>query len=222
MERIATLHVVRERPGRQLLVMGRMLTDRRRLRHVDGLEFARVLGTGRGERTGPSADLLRQAYFLVWRDAAAAQRFLDEHPLARRWETGTVERRLVLRLVSGRGTWSGRAVLEGMSAVPADGEVVAVTRARIRPGSWWAFRRASREVSFAGAPGLRWTLGVGELPVGLLGTVSCWRSESDLDDAVRAHARHAAAASHAPDWFADSLFARFTPIDLSGGRGGLR
>jgi hypothetical protein len=215
MDRIATLHVVRERPRRQLVVMGRMLTDRWRLRHVDGLVFAKVLGTGRGADTGPSADLLRQAYFLVWRDPAAAERFLETHPLTRRWEASTVEHQLMLRLVSGFGTWSGRAPLEGMGAVASEGEIVVLTRARIRPSAWRSFRRVSREISFVGSPGLRWTLGVGELPVGLLGTLSCWRSASDLEAAVAGHRAHHAVTGEARDWFAESLFARFAPVDLS-------
>lgn len=217
MDWIATFHVVRERHRRQLVVMARMLTDRWRLRGVDGLVFARVLGTGRGQDTGTSADLLRQAYFLVWRDAAAAARFLDDHPLARRWERLTVEHQLGLRLVSGHGTWSGCSLLEGMPHVAPDGEVVVLTRARIRLRSWRAFRRASRGTSLAAVPGLCWTLGVGELPVCLLGTVSCWRSVGDLDAWRSTDASHSRTAAHAPNWFAESLFARFTPFDLSAG-----
>lgn len=215
MDRIVTFHVVRERPGRQLVVMTRMFSDRWRLRRVDGLVFAKVLGTGRGDDTGPSADLLRQAYLLVWRDAAAAQRFLAEHPVPRRWRSLGVERELVLGLVSGHGTWSGRAILDGMQRIAADGEVVVLTRARIRLRSWRAFRRASRRTAREDVPGRRWALGVGELPVGLLGTVSCWRSVADLDAWLAADATHAEAAAHADEWFAESLFARLTPIDLS-------
>ena len=220
MDRIVTFHVVRERPGRQPVVMARMLTDRWRLRRVDGLVFAKVLGTGRGDDTGPSTDLRRQAYLLVWRDAAAAQRFLAEHPVPRRWRSLDVERELALGLVSGHGTWSGRAMLDGMQRVAAEGEmvvgeVVVLTRARIRLRSWRAFRRASRRTARDQVPGRRWTLGVGELPVGLLGTVSCWRSVADLDAWLAADTTHADAAAHADEWFAESLFARLSPIDLS-------
>lgn len=223
MDRIVTFHVVRERPGRQLAVLARMLTDRRRLRTVDGLVFARVLGTGRGEDTGPSADLLRQVYFLVWRDLAAARAFRDGHPIARRWDSLDVERDFVLGLVSGHGTWSGRPVLDGMRRLgaggpaggavdgPGDGAVVVLTRARIRMRAWRAFRRASRATAGARPAGRCWTLGFGELPVGLLGTVSCWRSAADLAAWLASDGAHAAAAAQADEWFAESLFARFAP-----------
>lgn len=241
MDRIATFHVVRERRGRQLVVMVRMLTDRWRLRGVDGLLFAKVLGTGRGENTAPSVDLRRQAYFLVWRDVEAARSFLDGHPVARRFRSLDVERDLVLALVSGHGTWSGRPILDGMRRVRADGEparqiegvpgvetasdtasetasetageVVVVTRARIRLRSWRSFRRASRRTAGARPAGRCWALGVGELPVGLLGTVSCWRSSADLAAWLSTDTAHADAAARGTEWFVESLFARFAPCE---------
>lgn len=214
MDRIVTFHVVRERPGRQLLVMTRMLTDRWRLRRVDGLELAKVLGTGRGDDTGPSADLRRQAYVLVWRDAAAARSFLDRHPIAARWRRAVVEHELALGVVAGHGRWSGRRILDGVRRVEAGSaaELVVLTRARIRVRSWAAFRRASRSTATARPPGRRWALGVGELPVGLLGTVSCWRSADDLDAWLATDGRHAMAAARSGDWFAESLFVRFAPL----------
>jgi len=51
--------------------------------------------------------------------------------------------------------------------------------------------------------------------VGLLGTVSCWRSPADLDAWLATDTGHADAAAHAREWFAESLFARLAPIDLS-------
>jgi hypothetical protein len=219
MDRIATFHVVRERRGRQLVVMTRMLTDRWRLRRVDGLVFAKVLGTGRGDDTGPSADLLRQAYLLVWRDAEAARDFLTGHPISRRWVSLDVQRELALGLGSGHGTWSGRAMLDGLQRVAAEGEVVVLTRARIRLRWWWAFRTASRHTARADVPGRCWAIGVGELPVGLLGTVSCWRSAADLDAWLAADTTHAEAAAHGGDWFAESLFARLVPVELPVRRG---
>lgn len=231
MDRIATLHVVRERPGRQPLVLARMLADRWRLRGTPGLRFARVLGTGRGDDTGPSADLRRQAYFLVWDDAASAVGFLEEHSIARRWRRLDLERSVGLRLISGHGRWSGVDVLDmfdvlddlpghdgrgGCGAGSISGEIVVLTRARVRMRSWRAFRAMSRRTSsVARAQGCRWAIGVGEVPVGRLGTASCWRSAADIDRMRTAHAEHERAAARAAEWFAESLFARFEPVPLT-------
>lgn len=227
MDRIATFHVVRERPRRQLVVMTRMLSDRRHLRQVDGLTFAKVLGAGRSDDTGPSADLRRQAYFLVWRDVEAARAFLATHPVARRWQELEVERALALGLVSGRGTWSRQPILDGMNRTGAGrdededeggDEIVVLTRARIRLRHWWAFRRASRATAVGRPDGRRWVIAVGELPFGLLGTVSGWRSSADLDAWLADDAVHADAMSSAGEWFAESLFARFAPVAIAGER----
>lgn len=217
MDRIATFHVVRERPGRQVVVLARMVLDRWCLRRVDGLEFAKVLGTGRGGDTGPSADLRRQAYFLVWRDRGALEGFRSGHPVAQRWSRLDREHDLELALLGGRGAWSGVPVLEDLARAPAaDGpDVLVLTRARIHPRRWRAFRRLGRTTAdaLADADGLHWAMGVGELPVGLLGTVSCWRSVEDLERFAEGR-RHVDAVGIGSAWFGESLFARFAATDV--------
>ena len=62
MARVASFHLVRH--GHAVTALRRLATDR--LRRPDGLVFRRLLGTGRGADTGPSADLHRTAMFAVW------------------------------------------------------------------------------------------------------------------------------------------------------------
>ncbi|MFZ8996964.1 MAG: monooxygenase [Ilumatobacteraceae bacterium] len=214
--RILTYHLVRERPGRQPVVAMRMITDRWRLRRVPGLHVAKVLGTGRGADTGPSSDLRRQAYLLVWDGPGSARTFFEQHRLPERWRRAEVEQEGALGLVGGHGRWSGRTVLDGMRRVdPGDGPVVVLTRARVRLRSWWAFRSASRATRrVVDAPGVDWVVGVGELPVAFVGTLSRWTSMDAVDRFATADQDHAAAARHGDSWFAESLFARFAPIEF--------
>jgi hypothetical protein len=216
--RIVTYHVVRERRGRQMLVGVRMLSDRWRLRRVPGLHLAKVLGTGCGFDTGPSIDLRRQAYLLVWDDPEPAARFVAGHRLAARWHRIGVQYEGALGLVDGHGTWSGRSFLDGIRRVdPGQGPVIVVTRARIRVRAWRAFRRASRATrDVALVPGVDWVIGVGEWPLVLVGTLSRWESSSAIDRFVVADQAHGAAARHGAEWFEESMFARFAPIDVDG------
>ena len=74
MARLASFHLVRHH--RAVDAMTHLATARRLLRRVPGLAFSRVLGTGRGADTGPSADLRRTGLFAVWDAESDLDRFL--------------------------------------------------------------------------------------------------------------------------------------------------
>lgn len=206
------------------MALARLGLDRPRLRRVDGLEFVRLLGTGRGADTGPSIDPRRTAMFAVWRDERDLERFLASHPIARRWERAAEAWHVRLLTVRAHGRWGALAADALPTADPdvADigGPVVVLTRASIRPRATLAFRRASR--SFGGATGAaagnRAVVGVGERPIARLGTVSVWESAAAAGDFALHHTEHAAAmnAARADGWFREELFATFAPTRSSG------
>ena len=212
---LASFHLVRH--ASVASAMTGLVADRRRLRRVPGLVFWRLLGTGRGADTGPSVDPRRTALFAVWQSAADLDRFLAD-PLPR-WSS-TIERYDVrLRAIGGHGTWRGRDVLGGLELGVSVGHVAVVTRADVRWRAWRRFRAAGRVVGdeVQRAEGLLAVVGVGELPVGRLGTFSLW---SGLD-AVRAfaaapHHRDVVRRTRAEAWYGEELFARFEPFDSSG------
>lgn len=224
MGRIASFHLVRERPGRQLLVLARLATDRRRLVDVDGLLFWRLLGTGRGDRTSPGADLRRSALFAVWRDEASLDRFMNSDPIAARWQHSSEAWHVRLRGLGGHGSWGGFDVLDGLEVGAADGAVVILTRARIRRRSWRSFMRAARSVdqALSRAAGLLGVVGIGESPVGRLGTLTVWASLESAREFARSDAAHGQAVTLARSdgWFGEELFARFEPYGASGSWGG--
>jgi hypothetical protein len=215
---------VRERRSRAVLAIVRLGLDRPRLARVPGLLFWRVLGTGRGDDTGPSADVRRTALFAVWEDAAALDRFVTSSPLARRWQHADEAWGVRLRGAGGHGRWRGVDVLDGLEPAVGGGPVAIITRADVRARSWRRFRRAGGPVSdeLSGADGLLAVVGIGEAPIGRLGTFSLWR---DLD-AARAYAtgmprhRDVVRRTRAEDWYGEELFARFEPYGSSGTWGG--
>lgn len=201
--------------------MARLGLDRRRMSRVDGLQFWRLMGTGAGSRTGPGADLHRSAVFAVWRDEAALDAFGDE--MSTRWQGDDIAESWHVRLRGrgGHGTWRGFDVLGALEqAHDPDGPVAAITRADVHLRSWRDFRRAGAPVSdeLQTADGLLAVVGVGEAPVGRLGTFSLWR---DLA-AMRAYAhglpqhREVVRRTRRDDWYGEELFARFEPYASRG------
>jgi hypothetical protein len=212
MAAVASFHLVRH--DRALTALRRLGTDRRS--RPAGLAFRRLLGTGRGADTGPGADLRRTAVFAVWTDEVSLERHLRDAA----GRAGVVERYDVrLRALAGHGSWRGYDVLGGLVRGVGEGPIAVLTRADVRLHVWRRFRAAGRSVSreLAAADGLLAALGVGELPVGRLGTFSLWSG----DGAVRSFAasvvhRDVVRRTRAERWYGEELFARFEPYGSSG------
>jgi len=224
MARIASFHLARERHA--VLAMAHLGTDRRRLAATPGLAFWRLLGTGRGDDTGPGADLHRTALFAVWEEEAALDAFVARSAIARRWSGAEECWHVRLRGISGHGSWRGTAVLDGLTTGSAAGAIAVVTRADVRLRAWPAFRRAARRVNaeVRAADGLLGAVGIGEAPVGRLGTFSLWRSAADIDafgaaDGPPGHV-DAVRRTRSERWYGEELFARFEPYASSGTWGG--
>ncbi|MFK3982090.1 monooxygenase [Micromonospora sp. NPDC050397] len=103
-----------------------------------------------------------------------------------------------------------------------DGPVLALTRARLRPSRAATFWRGVPPVvaELDHAPGLVVRLGVGEAPLGWQGTVTVWRSSTDLLDFAYRQPEHRRAIMRTPTerWYAEELFARFEVRAVRGDR----
>ena len=184
--------------------------ERLRLRRLPGLGWGRHLGTSAGGRT-LGADTSRWAWFCSWEDEAAAAGFHDA--LVQRLDPVEVAT-LHLRAVRSRGRWAGHEVTvpkPGPEA-PQPAPLVVLTRARVRPSRWRPFRGAVPPVDteLADAPGLLHSVGVGEWPVLVQGTVSLWRDTAAMTAFAASEAHRAVVRRTADErWYAEELFARF-------------
>ncbi|HEX4817770.1 MAG TPA: spheroidene monooxygenase [Nonomuraea sp.] len=217
---IASFHLIRYATAG---AMKHMAFDRPLLRHTGGLLFWRLLGTGRGRAMSLGADLRRWALFAVWRQEDDLDAFLRASPVAARWRAEASERWQVrLARVASRGAWSGR---DPFAAVPAgrdggEGPVAVLTRASIRPGRLVAFYRSVPAVDdlLRRQDGCLASIGMGEWPLARQATFSLWRDRRS----VRAFAYQGEAHQRvvervrAHGWYAEELFARFTPYASEG------
>jgi len=184
--------------------------ERLRLHRMPGLAWARHLGTSAGGRT-LGADLTRWAWFCSWHDEAAAAVF--HATLAARLEPREMAT-LHLRAVRSRGRWGGHEVpvAEGDPEPATPTPLVVLTRARVRAGQWRPFSGSVPPVdaALAQAPGLLRSVGVGEWPVLVQGTVSLWRDETAMTAFSRSDAHRVVVRRTAQEgWYAEELFARF-------------
>ncbi|MCU1689163.1 MAG: putative spheroidene monooxygenase [Jatrophihabitantaceae bacterium] len=196
------------------------------VRRRTGARFAKLLGTGRGETfTAGEAQLRTWALITTWDDEPSARSF-EDGGYARGWaRRSATTARLTLVPLSSRGTWSGAAPF-GARGGPAgspsrpEGQVAALTRARIRPRRLLTFWRAVGPVAgeLRAARGCRWAIGIGEAPIGWQGTLSVWDSASAMEAFAYRGAAHAAVVARTPtaDWYAEELFARFAVLSASG------
>jgi hypothetical protein len=203
----------------------RMALDRAPLRATPGLRFFKLVGTGSGRTfTVRDADPTRWGLVAAWDSAAAVERFEQTSPVPRAWASLADERwRVDLVPLRSKGTWAGRDPFGPAGHDPTGsgaGPVAALTRARIR---WSLARRFWRSVPPVSAdlhdqPGLRFTIGFGEAPVGLQGTFSLWTSAADLQAFAYSGAPHrdAIAATHRLQWYAEELFTRFAVVGSTG------
>lgn len=223
---VASFHLIRYPRATAPEGMSRVGLDRPELRRTAGLEFFKLMGTGRGETMTLSADLRRWAMFAAWRDAEDLERFLAASSVAGRWDALAAERfDVALRPVRARGSWSGHSLRVGDAPPPPDDAPVAVlTRAAIRPRRLVAFYRSvdASARQLHAHDGALASVGMGELPIARQATFSLWRSLHDVKDYAYAHGPHREVVrrTRAERWYGEELFARFEPYDARGTWGG--
>lgn len=198
--------------GWNRVALGRWLTP-----DVPGLQFIKTLGSGLNGGFGLMPSPSHQGVFCVFDSADAAQAFIADAPLMQRYRSASDEWfAAVLRPFSVRGSWDGMSLT---ASAPAGGMIATLTRASIRPLAAPAFWRHAppAQRSLADAPGCVLAVGLGEAPLLRQATFSLWQDAAAMDayartgahlDAIRAAWKH--------QFFSESMFVRFAPLQLQG------
>jgi len=198
----------------------RMAIDRTLLRRSSGVTFAKMLGCGKGETFTPSdADPTRWGCLVVIPESQLTA--LDGSVTIRAWRKKSIsEFRVVLDPIAATGLWSKQKPFEPSAPANFDGQVVAITRARIKAGQTMRFFKSVPPVtaSLHSSHGLISTIGIGEAPIGLQGTFSLWESMQAIKDFAYKGAAHQKAIAQTSefDWYAEELFARLAVREIRG------
>lgn len=206
-------------PGSRAWGYARFVLGRWPLRHVQGLRFARQLGSGFEGGFGLRPSGTRQGLFLVFDGDARAEAFLQASPVLAAYRRHAREL-CVLKLVatSARGSWGGHGFGVG-ATVRADAPIAALTRASIRPSRALPFWRMApaAQASLEAAPGCLLAVGLGEAPLLRQATFSIWSSVLAMEAYARSGAHlDAIRAAHRGGFFSESAFVRFVPVSVQG------
>ena len=190
---------------------------------VQGLRFAKVMGSGHagGFSLRPSAS--HQGLVCVFDSLADAQAFCDGSVFA---QYRSRARELCFGLFgiqSSRGAWDGVSwtpqATDPEGEQPQGGLVAAITRASILPTKAPAFWRMApaAQAQLPQAEGCLVAMGLGEAPLLRQCTFSIWRNTEAMDAYARSGAHSKAiAATYRNGFFSESMFVRMRVLFFEG------
>jgi hypothetical protein len=189
-----------------------MALDRRTLKLNPNISFFKLLGTGTGERFTPR-DADTKTWALLVRSNQELESLSAGAPI-KQWRKFAVNEEIYnLAPLSSHGEWGGLEPFTPLFENKWDGEIAAITRAKIRWHHNLKFWRAVPSVtqSLHRADGLVRAIGIGEAPIGLQGTFSHWQSQADLRTFAYKGEAHKEAIRLTSEiqWYSEELFARF-------------
>lgn len=199
----------------------RMQYARAPMAALPGIGFWKLFGTGSGESFHPLPNFGVYAVLACWPGLDHAREQVQSAEILRRYRGHAADHWTVfLRPVHSAGRWDGQAPFEAEPTETRPRPLAVLTRATLRGWSLPAFWRRVPAISAmtAGCDGLRFKLGMGEVPWVHQVTVSIW----DDTEAMRRFAyksgyhKEAIRAARRNRWFKEELFARFAIQDSWG------
>ena len=218
MSQITTVTFFRfTRPGSRFWALKMMGMAHKSLLNVEGQQFYKLMGSGRGHGFNPWPDWSVYSLLQTWDSEECAVSFFSHAPLGLAYQQKAGETwSLFMRSIGAHGVWSGANPFPKSERVdPGNEHIAVITRATIKwhkLASFWAYVPKSQR-PIARAKGLIYTKGIGEAPLLHMATFSLWQNEENLRAFAYGSAEHQEAIrrTRTLNWYKEELFARFQP-----------
>ncbi|MEL6803156.1 MAG: hypothetical protein AAFO91_05135, partial [Bacteroidota bacterium] len=193
------------------------------LKNQAGLQFYKLMGSGRGNGFSPYADWGTYCLLTVWDNIEQARNFTRNSKLHKTY-SGFCDDILTLYLgcIRAHGTWSDQEPFQAYDWPENEvaGPFCVLTRATIKTKflmRFWRYVPTSSE-PMDHAAGLYFKKGIGEVPVIQMATFSIWRDQESMRAYAYNSPEHLKAVRMTRElgWYSEELFARFRLLDCEG------
>ncbi len=206
---------------------GQMQFAHAHLTKIPGLQFYKMMGSGRELGFNPLPDWGVYALLGVWESEQMANQFFSNSEVFQRYQAHTSEQWTVfMKIRQAKGLWSGGNPFTPSTDLDESNPLIAViTRATIRPSKlvkFWRYVPTSQRPIQMGCEGLLFTKGIGEAPLIQMATFSLWESMEALKNFAYNSPEHQVAIQKTRqlDWYKEEMFIRFQPYKSTGIWGG--
>ncbi len=206
---------------------GQMQFAHAHLGQVPGLQFYKLMGSGRELGFNPLPDWGVYALLAIWESEAHANQFFSKASIFQRYRAHTNELwTIFMKTRQAKGLWSGGNPFTPSTDLDEANPLIAViTRATIRPSKlvkFWRYVPTSQRPIQQGCSGLIYTKGIGEAPLVQMATFSLWENMEALKNFAYNSPEHQVAIQKTRqlDWYKEEMFVRFQPYRSVGTWGG--
>ena len=192
------------------------------LQNTQGLQFYKLLGSGKGMGFNPFPDWSIYSLLQVWDSEEDAHQYFKESQLMKKYRDKAAEHwTIFLKNITAHGEWSsGNPFIKDDSIDINNGPIAVITRATIKLKylrRFWKYVPTS-EKPLINNRDLIYTKGIGEVPAVQMATFSLWTNMDAVKKFAYESKEHQEAIhkTRKLGWYKEELFSRFRPYKQLG------
>lgn len=188
--------------------------------NVDGLQFSKLMGSGRGNGFSIKPNFGIYAFLGVWNDSSQAKDFFKSALFSKLKAGTTKDWTCIMKAFQAHGQWDEKEPFGINASYDGQGRIGVITRATIKTKYLYKFWKDVPAVSrsIEDKSGRIFSIGIGELPLILQSTFSIWESKKHMEDFAynSKYHRDVVQKTRKLGWYSEELFARFVILESFG------